>query len=619
MAFDGIAVAAVGAELSKYLDSARLYKIAQISQDELLISFKTAEDLGKGRQLKLLISVSAQLPMIRFTNEMRQAPLNAPAFCMLLRKYLENGRVVSITRPSLERVVRIAISHYDEMGDLKEYTLVVELMGKHSNIILIDENSIILDSIKHISSSVSSVREVLPGRTYFLPDTRNKRNPLEIRDVVTFTDIIRSFPSENIHEAIYQRFTGISPVISAEICHRAKVFASSHIDALSYDQLKALCRAFIEIMSAVINKEFVPCVYYEGKKAVEFSAIPLSSYKDIVQKDDSVGACKYREEIFEDMSLLLQTFYKQKSVQSRIRNKSADLRQLVGTILARTSRKYDQQLIQLKDTEKRDIYRLRGELITAYAHEIKEGSKEAAVIDYNSGKEIKITLDPELGANENAQKFFERYARMKRTYETLSVLTKEVKEDLDQLESIRMALDLASTEEELNEIRAELVESGYLKSKNNAKTAVSRKSGKKNKSDGKSVKNGTKLLSSKPLHYVTSDGFDVYVGKNNFQNDQLTFHSQGKDDWWFHAKGVAGSHVILKAAGKEVSDKAYEEAAALAAHYSSAGNSSKVEIDYTERKNIKKPAGSKPGFVVYYTNYSMVALTDISELTLTED
>lgn len=619
MAFDGIAVAAVGAELSKYLDSARLYKIAQISQDELLISFKTAEDLGKGRQLKLLISVSAQLPMIRFTDEMRQAPLNAPAFCMLLRKYLENGRVVSITRPSLERVVRIAISHYDEMGDLKEYTLVVELMGKHSNIILIDENSMILDSIKHISSSVSSVREVLPGRTYFLPDTRNKRNPLEIRDVVTFTDIIRSFPSENIHEAIYQRFTGISPVISAEICHRAKVFASAHIDALSYDQLKALCRTFIEIMSAVINKEFVPCVYYEGKKAVEFSAIPLSSYKDIVQKDDSVGACKYREEIFEDMSLLLQTFYKQKSVQSRIRNKSADLRQLVGTILARTSRKYDQQLMQLKDTEKRDIYRLRGELITAYAHEIKEGSKEAAVIDYNSGKEIKITLDPELGANENAQKFFERYARMKRTYETLSVLTKEVKEDLDQLESIRMALDLASTEEELNEIRAELVESGYLKSKNNAKTEVSRKSGKKNKSDGKSVKNGTEPLSSKPLHYVTSDGFDVYVGKNNFQNDQLTFHSQGKDDWWFHAKGVAGSHVILKAAGKEVSDKAYEEAAALAAHYSSAGNSSKVEIDYTERKNIKKPAGSKPGFVVYYTNYSMVALTDISELTLTED
>ena len=779
MAFDGLTVACLTHDLSQYLTDARVFKIAQTESDELVFTFKTREDLGRGRQVKLIMSAQAALPMIRFTTESKPSPMQAPSFCMLLRKYLENGKVMSVTQPGLERVIRIAVSHFDEMGDLKTSTLVIELMGKHSNIILINDEDIVLDSIRHVSSSVSSVREVLPGRTYFLPDTRHKRSPFEVSDVVTFTEVIKNAqtseasssiaastsrvasslntalssnaaPARDIHEALYTRLTGLSPVIAGEICYRAGVDAAAHPQSLTYEQLKALSDVLCELMDTVRKSEFTPCAYYENSKvakAVEFAAVHLYSYEKatddvaykesarnetlaekkestidrknetdcfllgqgnndlfgdrndannvlITQKDSALNGDRneakerhrYTLREFSDMSALLESFYKQKSVQARIHGKSADLRQIVSTLVSRTATKYDKQLMQLKDTEKRDKFRVRGELLTAYAHEIPEGAKEAKLIDYNTGKEVVIPLDENLTPTENAQKFYERYQRMKRTYETLSVLTTEVKEELNYLESVRMALEMATTEEELSEIRQELVDEGFLKgrvserastrngrngtgkhqgqsgsiagspigsakkgesasmsgdrragdvpagriSKNKAlknKYANGKSTGGKNGSGKNAGKGGiytggkgpSKTPESLPMHFVTTDGFDVYVGKNNFQNDQLTFHSQGKDDWWFHAKNIPGSHVVLKTGGREITDRAYEEAAALAAHFSAGRDAGKVEVDYMERKNVKKPAGAKPGFVVYYSNYSMVALTDISGLREAEE
>ncbi|MBQ6903951.1 MAG: DUF814 domain-containing protein, partial [Lachnospiraceae bacterium] len=336
-----------------------------------------------------------------------------------------------------------------------------------------------------------------------------------------------------------------------------------------------------------------------------YAALPLLLYEDRMA-DGSIT-----RERCADMSELLTRFYAQKNEQSRMRNRSADLRHIVTNLLERTVRKYDLQREQMRDAEKRDRYRLRGELLTAYAHTIEPGAKEAKLIDYNTGKEVTIPLDESLSATENAQKCFDRYARMKRTYDTLEKLTKEVAEEITHLQSIRMALDLARSESDLQDIRRELIASNYLR----GTSAERAKSGKK-------TKGSVKPAESKPFHYRTGGGFDVYVGKNNTQNDRLTFQKQGDKrggDWWFHAKGMPGSHVVLKADGREIPDKDYEEAASLAAYYSAGRDAGKVEIDYMPLKNVKKPGGAKPGFVVYYSNYSMVADTDISSLTQVDD
>ncbi|MBR5970437.1 MAG: NFACT family protein [Lachnospiraceae bacterium] len=624
MAFDGLTTACLVREFSRVLTDARIAKIAQPEADELLLSCKTVSDEGWGRQVKLTLSAEAQLPMARLTKESKASPLQAPSFCMLLRKHLENGRILSVEQPSLERVIRFAVSHYDEMGDLRTRTLVIELMGKHSNIILIDENDVILDAIKHIPSSVSSVREVLPGRTYFLPDTRQKQDPFAITDGPALAAALSApgkradsgagHPARNpmksaaeeerahqIHGALIAHVTGISPLMATEICFRAKADPATHLSALGNARYEDLAQVLKELMTEVREGRFSPRICYEGRKAVEYAVLPLLSYED-------------KEHVsYDSVSELLRAYYEQKSVQSRMRNKSADLRQQVQTVLARTVRKYDLQMQQMKDTEKRDKYRLRGELLTAYAHEVPAGAKEVLLTDYNTGKEVKIPLEENLSATENAQKCFERYQRMKRTYENLSQLTKEVAEEIEHLKSIRMALDLATEETELAEIRRELVAAGYLRGKPEERAG----SGKKNAKGGASakLKGSAKPEKSAPLHYVTSDGYDVYVGKNNDQNDLLTFGERGKDDWWFHAKQMPGSHVVLRGKGEEIPDRAFEEAAALAAYYSTGRDAGKVEVDYTELKNVKKPAKAKPGFVIYYTNYSLVADTDISGLT----
>ena len=614
MAFDGIAVGALVQSFRETLDDARVYKIAQTEKDELLLTLKTKKDTPYGNTVRLLLSANASLPLALFTAENKTAPAVAPAFCMLLRKHLENGRVQNVSQPSLERVIRFDISHLDEMGDLRTRTLVVELMGKHSNIILTDENNLVLDAIKHVPSSVSSVREVLPGREYFLPDTKSKHDPFQVTDAALFSGVMTD-GAENpadIREALYARFKGISPAFATELCFRAGVDADRSPGALSFEDAQALSDALNGAMRDIREGRFTPVLYTKDGRAVDFSALELTHL--------TAEGCE--REVFPDISQLVAAFYARKNAQLRMRNKSADLRALVQTILSRTVRKYDQQLLQLKDTEKRDRFRKRGELLTAYAHEIPAGVKEWKVTDYESGKEVVLPLDEHLSATENAQKCFDRYQRMKRTYETLSVLTKDVAAEIDQLKTVRMAVDLAESEEDLADIRRELAESGFIKGASKAQGARSGRNGSGKGAKGPSKKGGKQSAKgsapeSKPLHYVTSGGFDAFVGKNNLQNDRLTFHAQGADrerDWWFHAKQMPGSHVVLHANGREIPDRDFEEAGALAAWYSTGRENGKVEIDYTQLKNVKKPGGAKPGFVVYYTNYSMVAEADISGL-----
>lgn len=574
MAFDGITVACIVKELNDTLTGGRVNKITQPEGDELLLTVKTPDKDIK--QQRLLLSADASLPLVYLTDENKAAPLTAPAFCMLLRKHLTNGRILSITQPSLERVIRFDIEHLDEMGDLGIKTLIIELMGKHSNIILTDDAGTILDSIKRVPSSVSSVREVLPGRDYFIPQTMDKRNPLET-DKTQFFMTIRA-QAMPVFKAIYTSFTGISPVIAQELCHRACVDADLPAASLTDAQSEALFSAFDDMMRPVREGDFHPELVTLNGAPKDYAAVPLTMYHDTT--DASIRP-------YSGMSELLRAFYAEKETVTRIRQKSSDLRRIVQTALERNVKKLDLQLNQLRDTEKKEKYRLYGELLTAYAYQIPAGAKKAVVEDYNTGEEVTIPLDETLTPAQNATRYYERYNKLKRTAENLTSLTVEVKAEIAHLESVAASLDIARQEADLAPIRAELIETGYIKKRGTDK--------------GKA-----KDIKTEPYHYVSTDGFDLYVGRNNFQNDQLTMKEAAGEDWWFHAKGIPGSHVILKTGGREVPDRAFEEAAALAAYYSKGASQDKVEVDYVQRREIKKPSGAKPGYVIYYTNYSMV-------------
>lgn len=584
MAFDGITVAAVIKELKETLIGSRIYKIAQPETDELLLTFKTVAD----GQKRLLISADASLPLLYFTENNKQAPMTAPGFCMLLRKHLQNGRVIDITQPGLERIVQIHVEHLNEMGDLCRKKLIIEIMGKHSNIIFVNDEEMIIDSIKHISGMVSSVREVLPGRSYFIPDTQGKANPL----FASREDFMQAMTARSmaIYKALYTTYTGLSPLIAQEICLRAGIDGdtSTGLFAQAADGAVLLAKLytnFSEIMVSVKEGAFSPAIFYENGAPAEFSALPLTSYSSGVKKE------------FASISELLEQYYAEKNQVTRIRQKSADLRKIVQTALERNIKKYDLQLRQMKDTEKKDKYRIYGELLNTYGYGVEPSAKSLKALNYYTNEMITIPLDPQLTPAENAKKYFDKYGKLKRTYEALSTLTEEVKAEIDHLESIQNALDIALQEEDLTQIKEEMIESGYIR----------RKGG------NKKVK-----ITSKPFHYISSDGFHIYVGKNNFQNDELTFKFAVGNDWWFHAKGMPGSHVIVKTNGEELPDRTFEEAAKLAAHYSKGKGQEKVEIDYVEKKHVKKPNGSKPGFVIYYTNYSMMIDSDISNLTLVE-
>lgn len=576
MALDGIVIANIVSELTPLLVNGRINKISQPENDELILTIK-----NNSSQYRLLMSANASLPLLYLTDTSKPAPLTAPGFCMLLRKHLNNGKILSMTQPGLERAVDFEIEHLNEMGDICRKHLIVELMGKHSNIIFCDDNQKIIDSIKHVSAQISSVREVLPGREYFIPDTTGKLDPLTLTPV-QFTDIVCKKPC-SIQEALYTSLTGISPCVSTEICHLASVPCESGAAGLTENERLHLYNIFSGIMEDVKKADFAPNIIYGAKGPVEFASIPLTNYTE--------GTVKNYDSICD----VLAEYYATKNTISRIHQKSSDLRRIVNTVLDRDRRKLDLLLKQLSDTEKRDKYRIYGELINAYGYEIEEGATSFTALNYYTNEEITIPLDKTLTARENSVKYFDRYNKLKRTFEATNKLIEEISGEIRHLESISGSLDIAREEADLSQIKEELIEYGYVKRKGGTKK---------------------ERFISKPFHYVSSDGFHIYVGKNNFQNDDLSFKFATGNDWWFHAKEIPGSHVIVKSNSEELPDRTFEEAAALAAHYSRARNQEKVEIDYTLRKNLKKPNCAKPGFVIYHTNYSMVISPDIDQLGL---
>ena len=571
MAFDGIVISNLTYELNTNLVGGRISKISMPEDNELIFTIK-----NNAKTYRLLVSASASLPLVYLTDVNKPAPKVAPAFLMLLRKYIGTAKINNIFQMGLERILCFELEHLNELGDLSHKRMYIEIMGKHSNIIFTDENNKIIDSIKRISANMSSLREVLPGREYFLPEEL-KKNDLLNTGLEEFIDILKSkeYP---LVKSVYMNFAGISPLIAEEIILRASLLSQAPSTSLSELEYTHLFHTIQNLLEDINAHNFTPNIIYKGEEAIEFSSINLYSYE----------GKEYKRESFDSVSKMLYDFYSSRETFVLNRQKSSDLRRIVNTALERASKKYDLQEKQLQDADKKDIYRVYGDLLNTYGYSLKGGESSFTTENfYDDNKEITIPLDKNKSAKENAKKYCDKYAKLSRTTKALSEEILKTKNDIEHLQSIQTALEVSSDDESLSQIRQELVDFGYIKKHSSAKK---------------------QKIASHPYHYISSDGYDIYVGKNNYQNEELTFKVATGNDWWFHAKGIPGSHVILKSNNEEeLPDRAYEEAAALAAFYSKAKDADKVEVDYIQKKNIKKVAGAAPGFVIYHSNWSMVA------------
>lgn len=543
MAYDGVVVAATVSELKQKILNGSISKVAQPEKDELLFTLKVNR-----KPVYLRLSANASVPFVCLEMENTLSPVTAPGFCMALRKHIGGGRILKVEQaPGLERIIIFTIEHMDEMGDRGEKKLVCELMGRHSNIILLGKNDIIIDSIKHVSALTSSLREVLPGRKYFIPETTHR---------------------------------GLGKVMDEEIAFRAGVDTRIPYDELTGEERKRLEQERERLISDAEKEVFQPNIVYENKRPVEFAAVRLRSL------EGGAFAARY----FDSMSEVVRTFFENKAVESRIRAKSEDIRLTLKNLIERNARKLELQEKQLADTEKKEKFRLWGELLNAFGYGQEAGQTELRCPNYyDNDAEVVIPLEKDLTPLQNAKKYFDRYQKLKRTREALDRQAAETASALYQLESILGALSLCENEADLRSIRGEMAEAGFIR--RHEITERVRKEEKK----------------SAPMHFVSSDGLDIYVGRNNEQNEELDFQLAGPDDWWFHAKKIPGSHVIVKTGSGELPDRTCMEAASLAAGYSRAGkDGGRIEVDYVRRKELKKVPGAPKGFVVYHTNYSII-------------
>jgi len=560
MPLDGITLNSVKQELSKALIGGRVDRIQQPETDEIIIAIRS-----QGKNHKLLLSAGANSPRIHFTEISKPSPAQAPMFCMLLRKHLGGGRIIDIQQPDFERLIELHIESPNEMGDLSVKRLIIEIMGKHSNIMLVDARDTIMDSIRHVSRELSSVREVMPGRGYTRPPSQGKLPPVPI-DKEHFLGLLKT-EGKRVQQAIYQSYNGISPIVASEICLRASVAADDFVETLSDADRENLLNVFASLYEDIVNNHF-NCRIYEGNKR-DFSAVFMNIY-DGWQVSEA----------FSSPSVMLETFYRKQDNMHRLSQKTADLRKLVTTYIERCKRKGEIHHKTLLEIEDREQQRKYGEILTAYIYAIPEGADRVKLADfYDEDKEIEIPLDPTKTASENAQHYFKGYNKAKRTFAALQDQMQANEEDIVYLDSILTSISTVTDEEDIADIRTELAEQNFLKKRQQTK--------------------GKKPKKSKPLHYVSSDGFNIYVGKNNTQNDELSLRFAHPSDIWMHTKDIPGSHVIIQTAGKEVPDSTILEGAMLAAYHSKGRQSSQVPVDFCPRKNVRKPRGAKPGFVIY--------------------
>ncbi len=570
MAFDGFVLAAVKEQLKSTIIGGTVSKIAMPEKDELLITIR-----NNSNNYRLLISAGASLPLVYLSEENKTSPLSAPAFCMLLRKYLSSSKIINVSQNGFDRIILFEFEHLNELGDLSRKTLAFELMGKYSNIIFVDENGIIIDSIKRVPASVSSLREVLPGRIYRFPDELNKLQP----DTVDTTQLESLFKSKSteVYRALYTKVAGISPLIAQEICYRSAIPFDLNTELLTGSDIESIHCHLTDFVSRCIENKFNPVIIYHNDIPIEYASFRIEQY----------SSPEYTESSYVSISKLLEDYYSKKELQTRIAQKTSDIRKTVIKLLERATKKYDLQRKQIKDCENKDKYKVYGDLLNTYGYSLKGGDLSFSCDNYyDNNKNIDIPLDPNKTGIENAKKYYDKYSKLRRTEVALKSEITKTEKSIDHLSGILQSIDTSVSDYDIHQIQAELNEYGYINDKQNIKA---------------------QKIKSEPIHIISSDGYDIYIGKNNYQNEEVTFKIASSNDLWFHAKKVPGSHVVVKCNKllEDIPDRLYKEAASLAAYYSQNRNNSKVEVDYTLRKNLKKTPGGPPGYVIYNTYYSI--------------
>ena len=566
MSFDGIVTNSVVNELSDKILGGKIDKIYQQEADEILLLIR-----NKGENHKLLLSASSNNPRIYLTEYSKENPSSPPMFCMLLRKHLTGGKILNIEQYEMDRIVSIDISSRDELGEFTEKRLVIEIMGKHSNIILIEKDSSkIIDSIKRVPEHISRVRQIYPGLVYENPPKGDKVNPLKV-EKNDFLDLINKEDKNlQIFKFFYFNFLGISPLIGREICSMANIDIDRTINSLFTDDLEKLYDNFNIIITQVKDKEFTPLYLKTNEKDIKaFHAVKIEQFglKNIHYHDS--------------MSFILDIYYRNKDIQDRIKQKTQSIRKNMKNKLDRAKSKLEKQNMELNESKDREKYKVYGDILSANLHQIPKGLTEVELKNFYSEDldAIKIPLDPKISPAINAQRYYKRYQKLKNANNLLKRQIRESKNEIEYLDNVIYNIDTSTEIYEIDEIKDELISEGYIK--RNTKKKIQKK----------------KL--SKPRHYISSDNIDIFVGRNNRQNDILTMKTTHKEDIWLHVQKKPGSHVIIKTEGKEVPDSTLEEAAILAAYYSKAQNSKNVLVDYTERKHVKKTKGAKLGMVIY--------------------
>ena len=554
MALDGLVVRSIAHELNTKLVGGKIDRVHQPENDEILLYVRNNRE-----NFKVVLSSSSSNPRVYIANKYnKENPLKAPMFCMLLRKHLQGGIITDITQVGFERIIKISIESYDELKDKSTKNIYVEIMGRHSNIILThDKDSTIIDSIKRVPPSVSRARQILPAMTYELPPAQDKIDPVKGCSLKSFINTLREFDGP-VFKGIYSKFLGISPTVAKEICYRAEIDFNVKAEDLSRDDLSQLYRTFSDIFTKVKNNEFSPCIVVNEKvdKVVDFNCIDLTFYEGFKFIHD------------ESISKIVEDYYITKDFKDRVHQRTSDLRKSISIKLDRLYNKQKKQQKELKQADNADIYKVKGELLTAYIYMIQKGMKSIEVDNFYDENMAKMTieLNENLTPSENTQKYFKKYNKLKTAKKELTEQMAISKEEIEYLENVLLSIENCENLEDLEDIKEELIKLGYARAPRRFKA--------KKEMD----------LTTKPNKFISSDGFTILVGKNNKQNDYLTLRIADPEDIWMHTKNIPGSHVIIKCAGVEVPDNTLLEGAMLAAYFSKGRMSSQVPVDYTMKK-----------------------------------
>ncbi|MFZ5640740.1 MAG: Rqc2 family fibronectin-binding protein [Bacillota bacterium] len=593
MAFDGPVMAAVTRELNGEMLNSRIEKIYQPAAAEIVLLLHTRQ-----KKARLVLSADAREARVHITGEVRENPLTPPLFCMVLRKHLEGGRIIKFAQNGLERVLRIHVEAVDELGRLAEKVLVHEIMGKHSNIILTDPvENVIIDGIKRYSHAVSRHREILPGRTYVAPPEQEKANPLTVTEE-TFRETVWQAPEQQtLAKALLAGFSGLSPQTCREIVARSGLAPDTAVGTCGDYELQKLWFSLHGLVRNIQSGSFRPTlVLNTAGEAVAFSAVDLT-LEENPGDEDSAKTRLIKEH--SSMNEVLDRYFSLRRQKLALEQQKGHLLQVVTHEKEKLAKKlaiYEETLAEAADAEK---HKIAGELLTANLYQLSKGAASAEVINYYdpAGATIVVELDPQLTPVENAQLYFKKYTKARTGAEFAKSQKEPALAEVSYLDSVLTSLTQAESTAELNEIRSELTEAGYLKEK-----PLHRKGRAGANKDAEPLP---------PLEFFSSDGLTVLVGRNNRQNDRLTLRTAGPEDVWLHVRDIPGSHVIIRCGHlDEVPDRSLEEAAMLAAYYSKARASANVPVDYTLRKHVHKPRGAKPGMVIYENQRTVYVTPD---------